>query len=190
MKWIEPIWGQQAGEPGEAYEAFLMYRDMGPRRTVGAVAKALGVNVQRVQRWRERWRWDERAREYEVEQERIAMKQLAERKATYLLQDVMVLNRLEAKALELLENSLYETASLKEIVMAIEVAVREKRAILGVGEGGVRKYEEEGGVVEELGEGVEWLEAVNQEDFLRELRGLVRKWRERAEGKVEGEGRE
>jgi hypothetical protein len=57
-----PPWAQQPGEPDEAYAAFLIYLDLGPRRTLADVSAVVGpgaglgatLAMAEAHRWRER----------------------------------------------------------------------------------------------------------------------------------------
>jgi len=51
---------QQISESARAFEAFKTYRDMGPARSLEAVAKKLSKSATIVKRWSARWRWQER----------------------------------------------------------------------------------------------------------------------------------
>lgn len=78
----EPLlpWEKQKGEPGTAFWAFSVYRDLGPRRSltkVGEIAGETGVAAaSSVERWSSRWKWVERADAWDRDQDR---KRTAER---------------------------------------------------------------------------------------------------------------
>lgn len=63
-----PAWEQQPTESSPAFQAFAHYRDQGMGRTEAAVARSLNKSRQLMDRWSTRWRWDERARAWDVEQ--------------------------------------------------------------------------------------------------------------------------
>lgn len=82
-------WERQPGETPQAFEAFQRYRDMGADRSVVKVAKAVGKSASLLDRWRGRWRWNERARAFDIQQDRArilasnaAIAQMAQRHAT------------------------------------------------------------------------------------------------------------
>ncbi|MBU6250936.1 MAG: hypothetical protein KGO47_07220, partial [Cyanobacteria bacterium REEB417] len=63
-------WDQGQGYKGgnespEAYDRFVQYLQMGPGRTVNALAKALGVSQQAVQQTATRYNWRKRAEAYD-----------------------------------------------------------------------------------------------------------------------------
>lgn len=53
------------GESGKAYDAFLVYRDMGGTRSSAATAEAVGKAGSLIRRWKLQWRWDVRARAWD-----------------------------------------------------------------------------------------------------------------------------
>ena len=61
-------WERQPKESEEAYAAFLAYRDMGVKRTVAAIGKGDGKRTgfqRRCEGWSAKWRWVDRAREWD-----------------------------------------------------------------------------------------------------------------------------
>lgn len=74
-------WERQPGEPARAFAAFCLYRDMpAHERSLRAVAERLSSkgsgrgrrSTRPLERWSTRWRWVERARAWDDEQDRIA----------------------------------------------------------------------------------------------------------------------
>ncbi|TAM68311.1 MAG: hypothetical protein EPN50_05040 [Chloroflexota bacterium] len=53
-------WEPQPGESSPAFAAFVMYRDLGPGRSITKTAEALGRNRTLIGDWSSRWRWQER----------------------------------------------------------------------------------------------------------------------------------
>ncbi|MBX3044895.1 MAG: hypothetical protein KIT33_15575 [Candidatus Kapabacteria bacterium] len=67
----EPIYEKQPNEPIEAFEAFQIYRDLGPKRNAAETAKLLvlpGIRPKqiftRVQNWMSIWKWQDRVAAY------------------------------------------------------------------------------------------------------------------------------
>lgn len=58
-------WQRTKGESGKAYEAFLVYRDMGATRSLAGVAASLGKSGSLIRRWKLQWRWEVRARAWD-----------------------------------------------------------------------------------------------------------------------------
>ena len=65
-------WERMEGEGPKAFEAFRVYRDMGPERTITAVGKQLSKSRNLIDRWKDRWNWAERVRAYDNGLERTA----------------------------------------------------------------------------------------------------------------------
>lgn len=53
-------WDRQPGESSPAYDAFLVYRDLGNARSCAAVGRKLGKSTTLMDRWSGRWSWVER----------------------------------------------------------------------------------------------------------------------------------
>ena len=68
-KWIrqppqnvgDNLWDRQLHEGRKPYAAFCIYRDLGPGRSMGAVAKSLGRSYALILRWKNIWDWNNRA---------------------------------------------------------------------------------------------------------------------------------
>ena len=72
---VPQLWEQMAGEPGKAFAAFKLYRDMIPPRRARSI---VGYSTAIVSQWYNDWKWPERVDAYDAHMERIA---LAEREA-------------------------------------------------------------------------------------------------------------
>ena len=68
-------WERQKGESEKAYEAFSLYLKLGAERTISAVVKELKKSRSLIDRWKDRWDWEERVREYDNDTERKAKKE-------------------------------------------------------------------------------------------------------------------
>lgn len=65
-------WERQKGETSRAYEAFTVYRDMGPDRSINKTAQKLSKNRTTIAEWSARNDWVKRAAAWDAEQDRIA----------------------------------------------------------------------------------------------------------------------
>src|SRR5690349_20291155 len=63
------LYDRQPGEGTKAHDAFCTYRDMGPDRSLRAVAGVLGKARQLLERWSTRYRWVERALAWDDDQD-------------------------------------------------------------------------------------------------------------------------
>lgn len=58
-------WDRQPNETAVAYEAFCLYRDMGPKRTLRAVSEVLSKSETVMKRWSSVNKWPERGRAWD-----------------------------------------------------------------------------------------------------------------------------
>jgi hypothetical protein len=67
----EPVWGRQHGESDKAFEAFAIYRDLGPTRSTQEVAIAVAKSAPFIRRWSAKWSWVARASAWDDEADRL-----------------------------------------------------------------------------------------------------------------------
>ena len=96
-------WEQQPGESARAFEAFAVYRDMGPERSVRRVAQQLGKSGALISRWSSAHNWVERARAYDRELDQQARAQAVRDVRGMTDRHIQIAMRLQEKALEALE---------------------------------------------------------------------------------------
>lgn len=65
-------WDRQPGENAKPFEAFVIYRDLGPGRSLPQVAEKLGKSATLIERWSAANDWVKRATAWDAEQDRIA----------------------------------------------------------------------------------------------------------------------
>ena len=65
-------WERQEGETAKPFEAFCIYRDMGPDRSLAKVGQKLGKSAALMERWSAQHEWVKRVAAWDVEQDRIA----------------------------------------------------------------------------------------------------------------------
>lgn len=96
-------WERQPGETEKAYEAFLIFKNLGPGRTFKAVSDRLQKSYTLIRRWKERGNWESRAAEYDRENER--KEQIATQKARKKMieRHIKIGTSLQGKALQALE---------------------------------------------------------------------------------------
>lgn len=66
------LWEQQEGETAKAFEAFCVYRDLGPSRSIAKTGQSLGKNRVTLEQWSSKYEWVKRATAWDAEQDRIA----------------------------------------------------------------------------------------------------------------------
>jgi hypothetical protein len=99
-----PIYCRQRKETSKAFEAFQLYRDLGPERSLAKVGQQLGKSTTLMERWSQKWNWVVRAAAWdEVQDRRIQeaqLKAIAEMKERHAKMGGI----LQTKALEGLAN--------------------------------------------------------------------------------------
>ncbi len=60
-------WERQQGESAQAFEAFSVYLEFGPNRSIREVGRKLDKSRQQIGKWSSRWRWQDRIRAYDNE---------------------------------------------------------------------------------------------------------------------------
>lgn len=104
---VEPeLWEQQPGESAPAFQAFAVYRDLGPGRSIRAAGRSLGKARQTLEAWASPHKWVSRASAWDGHLDEIARKELEEQRAAAGKRHATVLrgqmNALSAPAAELL----------------------------------------------------------------------------------------
>lgn len=115
-------WERQKGESEKAYEAFSLYLKLGAERTISAVVKELKKSRSLIDRWKERWDWEERVREYDNDTERKAKKEAEKGLREMYTRQVKVAMTMQAKALKALDMLDVEAMSPKDIKEYIKIA--------------------------------------------------------------------
>lgn len=65
-------WEMQPEETSKAFEAFAIYRDLGPGRSIAKVGKELGKNCVTLEEWSTKYDWVKRAAAWDAEVDRVA----------------------------------------------------------------------------------------------------------------------
>ena len=133
---IEPeLWDRQPDETARAFEAFVVYRDLGANRSIRKTGEKLSKNCTTLAEWSSKYDWVKRAAAWDAEQDRIARNEmLAEMAATRKRQRKQA-QRMQEKGMELLENIAIGDAKLSEVVSLLKVGMEQERVAIGdVGE--------------------------------------------------------
>ena len=121
-KCTDKPWERQNGESEKAFEAFVIYRDMGQERTISAVVKQLEKSRSLIDRWKERWEWAERVRAYDNELEKEARAKAIKDRVKMTDRHINIAIQLQEKALEALTNLKVTDMSPKDIKEFLKMA--------------------------------------------------------------------
>ena len=126
-KHTETLWERQKGESEQAYEAFSIYRDLGLQRSNAKVCERLSKSRQLISRWKSRYNWDERAREYDNDLARKAHAEAVKDLKDMTGRHIKMAVQLQTKALEALKGLKPEEMTPKDIKEFIKMATELER---------------------------------------------------------------
>ena len=141
-------WEQQPGESAKAFEAFAIYRDMGVERSVRKVTQRLNKSLTLIGKWSSRYNWPERARAYDRDLDRQAHAQAVRDVRSMTNRHIRIAMRLQAKALEALEQLNVATLSPKMqlafLAKATEIERMNRLSAAGMDDSGQQRDGAEG----------------------------------------------
>jgi len=136
----DALWERQKGESPQAYEAFVIYRDLGPERSLREVSQRLGKSKTLMDRWSRTHKWVERCRAYENDLDEKARQQALKKYKDMNARHIRIALQMQEKALRAMEELPDEALSAKDVMsflkesLAIEKLRRADEA--GVTSGG------------------------------------------------------
>ena len=98
-------WERMEGESAKAFEAFRIYRDMGPERNLRAVGERLGKSRAIIERWSSSNQWVERVRAYDNDLERAAHQEALKSVREMQKRHISIAAQLQNKALLALQKT-------------------------------------------------------------------------------------
>lgn len=125
------LWERQKNESTKAYEAFLIFRDLGAGRTFIAVSEKLRKSDGLIRRWAKKYFWQARADAWDKEISEQAVKKASEEYAKMLEMQINLGRMLQAKAAKAIQSMNFENVSIKSlpsVVNAINVGVEIERS--------------------------------------------------------------
>lgn len=133
---IEPeLWERQPEETPRAFEAFVVYRDLGANRSHRKTAQELGKNCTTISEWSAKYDWVKRAAAWDAEQDRIARNEMLAEMASTRKRQRKQAQRMQEKGMELLESISIGDAKLSEVVSLLKAGMEQERIAIGdVGE--------------------------------------------------------
>ncbi|MFJ2812934.1 hypothetical protein [Streptomyces sp. NPDC087294] len=121
---VDP-WERQDRESSQAFEAFVVYRDLGPASSVTAVARELDKSRTLVGRWSRRFAWVVRATGYDREQDRLFLAEQAQARREIARRHAKLAQAVQGKAVARLQTLDPRELSPSELLRYVQVAVGE-----------------------------------------------------------------
>lgn len=124
-------WERQEGESEKAFEAFVIYRDLGQERTISAVVKRLKKSRNLIDRWKDKFNWIERVRLYDNELEKRAFAKAVKERKNMSERHIKIAMQLQKKALEALQILDIDDMKAKDIINMVDTAAKLERISRG-----------------------------------------------------------
>jgi hypothetical protein len=121
---IEQVTPRLPGEPKQAFAAFVAYRDLGPERTINAVAESSHRGPSILFRWSRTWNWGERTKLFDENIDRVRLRAMALAAAKEASkwerrrQDCLERAFLDAEALRVKAREMLRVDAVREVVDA------------------------------------------------------------------------
>lgn len=120
-------WERQPKESEKAYDAFVLYREMGEGRTLQSVADELRKSYTLIRRWKDTWAWKDRVRAYDNDLQEKAHKTAVKKVRQMADRHISIALKLQEKALEALEKTNAEDIDPKNLLAFLREATRLER---------------------------------------------------------------
>ena len=124
-------WERQGGESVQAFEAFAVYRDLGPARSVTKVARELDKSRALVGRWSRQFAWVLRASAYDQEQDRLFLSEQAQARREIARRHAKLAQAVQSKAVARLQTLDPRELTPSELLRYIQVAAEIERRAVG-----------------------------------------------------------
>lgn len=127
-------WERLTGESAKAFQAFVIYRDLGAERSLAKVATQLGKSTTLIERWSARDAWVTRVEAWDVEQDRLwRVQQLASRREVGK-RHLRIANAMQGRLVDALARLDVSTMSPRDIAYWLEVSSKVQRQAIGQGD--------------------------------------------------------
>lgn len=146
-----PLMYEQLEEEGpRAFEAFVIYRDMGLGRNLESVSKQVDKNMSMIRRWSAEYNWVARCRAWDAEQDRVKREAQTREIVEMAKRHAAIAVRLQEKLVRRLQDLDPMELTPKEVSTWLETAVKIERLSRGVSTDSVRQevVGADGGAVE------------------------------------------
>ena len=124
-------WERQPGESAKAFEAFVLYRDMGTSRSTRKVSQQLSKSKVLIDRWSSANKWVERVSAWDSEQDRITREKQIEDIAKMRSRHTKLAESMLLKAAKALQKLQPEDMNSNNITRMVDVATQLERLSRG-----------------------------------------------------------
>lgn len=121
-------WERQPDESARAYEAFCLYRDMGPDRSLAKVGEMVGKSKAQMEKWSRRHGWVDRVRALEARDEMLRREAVEEHLGRQVEDHARREAELREKALEAREKAMDKALKMLQWPLSEQRVVREDDA--------------------------------------------------------------
>ena len=139
----DALWERQQGESPQAYEAFVIYRDLGAERSIRAVSQKLAKSKTIIDRWSRTNKWVDRCRAYDNHLDEKARQQALKKYKDMNARHIRIALQMQEKALRTMEELPDEALSPKDVMSFLKesLAIEKMRRMedAGVTTGGGSK---------------------------------------------------
>lgn len=125
-------WFRMPGESRKAYEAFTVYRDLGPARSLRLAAEKVGKDISLIKKWSSKWGWVDRADSFDKNEEVERMWDMRARRIQWLEQDLQATERMQEKIRQRLETLDPKNLTPSQLIRWYDVISRRQEKILGI----------------------------------------------------------
>lgn len=125
-------WERQYNESRQAFEAFRVYRDIGPGRSIREASEVLGKQHRLLEKWSAKWNWLYRIQEWERDQDRVRVEADREAVAEMSRRQAQIAVTFQTKLLERLINVNTEELTAADLARWFEVSVKVERLARGL----------------------------------------------------------
>jgi len=125
------LWERQPGETSKPFEAFCIYRDLGPNRSHSQVAEKLRKSIALISRWSGAYDWVKRATAWDAEQDRIARKAQADEIVKMRKRHAKLASDMLVKAANALEHLPAEDIKAADVSRMVDIASKLERISRG-----------------------------------------------------------
>ena len=125
-------WHMQPGESAKAYQAFELYRDAGPGRTVEAVAASCNKSASLLNRWSSVYDWQARVRAFDEAAAAKASDRALEDAAAVRARQAQHARAIQLRAMQKIASMDPGDMSMSEATRAWQVGAEAERKALGI----------------------------------------------------------